>query len=393
MRKGFTLIELLVVIAVVTVLAVTVVVTLNPVELLRQARDSNRTADLASLNKALAIVETEVQGASFGSTSTVYVSIPDSSSTCANLGLPTLPGGYSYACVASTSLTKVDGTGWVPVNLTQISSGSPLSRLPVDPVNTTSTGQYYTYNPGGSWELTAQLEAAKRVIAPGSPHVMRVGSRLGTTPNIRGDMGLVGYWPFDEGSGIVTQDLSGYSNTGTLSGAAWQSAGNCKQGTCLSFGGVTHVNVPDAANLNFGSGSYTISAYINTAGGAYQVAVGKGSGASADNFRAFVTATNEIGLWWGGDAQYYHPFSPAIPLGTWVHAVWGYDAATGKVFYGLNGAYSAATATNHPVSNSLPLKIGRDTNGYNFNGRIDDVRVYSRALSAAEIQAIYNATQ
>lgn len=46
------------------------------------------------------------------------------------------------------------------------------------------------------------------------------------------------------------------------------------------------------------------------------------------------------------------------------------------------------------VSSSLnPLLLGRKPDGYLFDGLIDDVRVYSRALSAAEISAIYNATQ
>jgi len=52
MPKGFTLIELLVVVAIIAVLAVAVVLVLNPVQLIKQARDSTRISDLATLNSA-----------------------------------------------------------------------------------------------------------------------------------------------------------------------------------------------------------------------------------------------------------------------------------------------------------------------------------------------------
>src|SRR3989344_7664261 len=132
-RDSFTLIELLVVIAIVAILSAVVIITLNPAELLKQSRDSNRLSDLNTLNKALALYEVDVVGGTLGATSTVYVSLPDTSATCANLGLPALPSGYQYGCVTETNLRKTDGTGWIPVNLTQISSNTLLGFLPTDP--------------------------------------------------------------------------------------------------------------------------------------------------------------------------------------------------------------------------------------------------------------------
>src|SRR3989344_3113056 len=78
-RASFTLIELLVVIAIVAILSAVVIITLNPAELLKQSRDSNRLSDLNTLNKALALFEVDVVGGSLGSSSTVYVSLPDTS--------------------------------------------------------------------------------------------------------------------------------------------------------------------------------------------------------------------------------------------------------------------------------------------------------------------------
>jgi prepilin-type N-terminal cleavage/methylation domain-containing protein len=162
-RKSFTLIELLVVLALVAILSVVVVMTLNPAELLKQARDSNRLSDLATINTSLNLFSTDLTNGFMGTSSIVYVSIPDNaSSTCGSLGLPTLPAGWNYNCVTSQNLRNTDGTGWIPVNFQRIYSNTPISQLPIDPVNTTSTNSYYTYIAGGSWKLTAvSLESSK----------------------------------------------------------------------------------------------------------------------------------------------------------------------------------------------------------------------------------------
>jgi type II secretory pathway pseudopilin PulG len=161
-RASFTLIELLVVVAVLVVLSAVVLFAINPAELLRQNRDTARLSGLGSLHAALSLLQLEgPENVSFGAPNTVYVSIPDSSPTCANLGLQTLTSGWNYACAPSSTHTRVDGTGWVPVNLTGIPGGSTISSLPVDPLNATRTGTYYTYAGGSSWEVDARLESVK----------------------------------------------------------------------------------------------------------------------------------------------------------------------------------------------------------------------------------------
>src|SRR5512140_2567136 len=94
-RKSFTLIELLIVLALVAILSVVVILTLNPSELIKQARDSTRLSDLSTLNTALGAYNADVNNGFMGTSTVVYVSIPDTTSTCANLGLPSLPAGYS----------------------------------------------------------------------------------------------------------------------------------------------------------------------------------------------------------------------------------------------------------------------------------------------------------
>jgi prepilin-type N-terminal cleavage/methylation domain-containing protein len=189
-RKSFTLIELLVVLALVAILSVVVVVTLNPAELLRQARDSNRLSDLATINTALNLFSTDVTGGFMGTSTVIYVSIPDTSPTCANLGLPAISTStYSYSCVTRENLRHTDGSGWIPVNFGRISSNSPISQLPIDPINTTTSFNYYTYVSGGSWKLSAILEAQKNIsvanldggIAPGA---IEIGTDLNLSSGI-----------------------------------------------------------------------------------------------------------------------------------------------------------------------------------------------------------------
>jgi prepilin-type N-terminal cleavage/methylation domain-containing protein len=104
LRSSFTLIELLIVLAIVTILSVVVIVTLNPAELLRQSRDSNRLSDLATLNSALGMYNTDI-GGSMGSSSVVYISIPDTTSTL------TFQLSTALESVKYQSLMTADGGG------------------------------------------------------------------------------------------------------------------------------------------------------------------------------------------------------------------------------------------------------------------------------------------
>src|ERR1035437_2333444 len=239
MRRGFTLIELLVVIAILAVLAVVVVLTLNPAGLLQEARDSNRISDMATINSALGLSLADNASESLGSANTVYVSVPDTSTTCANLGLPTLPSGYSYHCstAATSTYRRTDGTGWIPVNLSANTFGSSMAQLPQDPVNVTSSRLYYTYETDGlgRYEATTPFESSKYKLGGTSDQisgdggtlasVYEKGSKLGMEPLDYGDPSLVGLWTFDEGTGSVAYDYSGNNATGSWNGTPTGTAG------------------------------------------------------------------------------------------------------------------------------------------------------------------------
>jgi len=158
---GFTLVELLIVIAILAVLAAAVVIVLNPAELLAQARDGERSQDIKTLGDALAILVVDNSSVSLGTYKTVYISIPDTSSTCANItDLPTLPSGWTYNCVTEANLQNTDGTGWLPLDLSSTTGGSPIPSLPIDPTNNAS--YHYSYIPSTStYGLSSNIESVK----------------------------------------------------------------------------------------------------------------------------------------------------------------------------------------------------------------------------------------
>jgi prepilin-type N-terminal cleavage/methylation domain-containing protein len=179
-RKGFTLIELLVVIAIIAILAVVVVLTLNPAELLRQSRDSNRVSDFATLKSALSLyiidnTNSNLASSSFGYAACYLSTIGANATTSTNCG--TFVSSHPSGNVSSTAALyrNNNSTGWLPVNFSQLSYGSPLSSLPIDPTNNAS--YYYAYaattTNGYYFELDTFMES-KKYNASGTNDVVSV---------------------------------------------------------------------------------------------------------------------------------------------------------------------------------------------------------------------------
>lgn len=172
---GFTLIELLVSIGIIAALSTVVIITLNPAELFRQARDTQRVSSLATLNQAINILQASTPDfvSLLGDKHVVYISIPDTESDCRNLNLPALPSNpldppnWTYHCVSSDNLLKTDSNGWLPINFSAVSNIS-LSTLPKDPLNQYNSAEpaqayFYTYATDGlgHYELNAKTESRK----------------------------------------------------------------------------------------------------------------------------------------------------------------------------------------------------------------------------------------
>jgi len=143
MKKGFTLIELIIVIGILAVLATTVVLVLNPAQILAQARDSQRISDLSSVKSAIGLYLATATSTAVGATSA-----GTASTTC------WFGASCNTACSGINTSTAIDGSGWVDVDLRGTTGGSSLSALPLDP-SQTATYQY-TYI-GSSTALTFEL--------------------------------------------------------------------------------------------------------------------------------------------------------------------------------------------------------------------------------------------
>ena len=147
MKKGFTLIELLIVIGILAILATTVVLVLNPAQLLAQARDTQRISDLSTLKSAVAV---------YLSTAT------DPALTAGPYSTANTTCGFGAAACTITTSTVVTGSGWVAIDLTASSGGSPIAVLPIDPTNTaTYQYAYKADNTNKTFELNARLESTK----------------------------------------------------------------------------------------------------------------------------------------------------------------------------------------------------------------------------------------
>jgi len=167
-KQGFTLIELLVVIAIIAVLSVVVILTLNPAALLRQSRDSGRISDLATITTATSLYILDATTPNLASSSFGYPACY-LSSTSGNGTSTTKCGVFASASFATNASTtsalyrSINSTGWIPVDFSKMSAGSPFGSLPVDPQNNSSF--YYAYaatSAGGYYfKLTAWMESRK----------------------------------------------------------------------------------------------------------------------------------------------------------------------------------------------------------------------------------------
>ncbi|MEW6042043.1 MAG: type II secretion system protein [Elusimicrobiota bacterium] len=159
-QKGFTLLELLIVITIIAVLSTILIFVLNPAETLQKSRDTQRMADLSTLKTALSIFMTTQKKPQLDGTAgtandkcdggtaaneELWVSINTTGGGGETITDATPPTGWTQAATSweqgtsATTATLTNGTGWIPVNLGAITGGSPISAMPIDPVNDLST--------------------------------------------------------------------------------------------------------------------------------------------------------------------------------------------------------------------------------------------------------------
>jgi Concanavalin A-like lectin/glucanases superfamily len=211
----------------------------------------------------------------------------------------------------------------------------------------------------------------------------------GGTTGSDGGSGLVGYWKFDDENGNVAVDSSGMGNTGTLTnGPLWTTG---KVGGALSFDGVDDYVDASDANLPIGNSSATLCAWIRTTQTGEIYYLGWGTRSAGNEIVLGMLDNHMTVESWGGSDE----GNTVVNDGNWHHVAGVWNGGSDVTEY-VDGVEQTLTSWlgSIDIISSRHLNIGRLINSsYYFNGAIDEVRVYNRALSAAEVSAIFNATK
>jgi hypothetical protein len=203
--------------------------------------------------------------------------------------------------------------------------------------------------------------------------------------------------------GDYAYDSSPFGNTGTVSGAEWDNGLRTSSGFSygLSFDNYDYVNVPDSSSLDI-TDAVTVEAWIKPARlDVWQSPLEKG----ADNDWAYgfyiEPAGGNIGfeigkegstVTWAGAVA---PVNSYLAVGKWSHIVGTADTATHKVCLYIDGVKvpNEGYISGQINTNSIPFQIGKRSDGGYFEGIIDEVRIYDRALSSSEISSYYAANK
>jgi subtilisin family serine protease len=199
-------------------------------------------------------------------------------------------------------------------------------------------------------------------------------------------VGPLAAYSFNENSGTVLGDSAG-NHDGTIeNGAAWTAG---KYGSALNFDGTDDlVKIADANGLDLSS-SFTLEAWVrpDTLTGGGVLTKGESSGGKLYGYWMNAAYTNgkPTGIA-GNSSGTLKTVSGPVPMsaGAWSHLAFSSDGTTLSLY--INGQLVATEAAVAVSATSSPLKIGTSLWG-NFDGLIDDVRVYDSTLSEARIQA------
>lgn len=214
--------------------------------------------------------------------------------------------------------------------------------------------------------------------------------------------GLVGYWPLDEGTGQVAHDASGNGHDGTLdNGLTWTA--DARMGTgALLFDGVDDRVSIDSFDVVGGDG-ITISCWfkasnLDTPGNDPRM-VSKAIGGNNEDHWFMLSSSREGGIKIlrfrlrtdGVTAEKKAHPDGTIELDVWIHAAVIWDGSTMLIYKNGVQVGSMPKAGNLDVDPSVNMAIGNQPDGAEnrpFDGIIDDVAIWNRALTVAEIAEV-----
>ncbi|HEY7705952.1 MAG TPA: LamG-like jellyroll fold domain-containing protein [Gaiellaceae bacterium] len=237
--------------------------------------------------------------------------------------------------------------------------------------------------PNGPHTITATARDVSGNSTQSSPVSVTVANTGPTFPP-----SLVAAYPFAETSGTTTADVTGNGNTGTLSGPTRTAAG--RHGAALTFDGTNDwVTVADAPELDLTTG-LTLETWVRpTQGGGWRTLLLKENGSTlAYGLYSSASGGTPMAIVYTGGSQQKLSGPSALPVNTWTHLAATYDGTQLRLY--VNGVQRAIKAVTGSIPNaSGVLRMGGNNVWRSewFRGDLDEVRVYNRALSQAEIEA------
>ncbi len=258
------------------------------------------------------------------------------------------------------------------------------------------------YSEAGLWNYT-EIGRRRTFVRSAEPAVVSLS--FGPPLSEEKAPGPIVYLNFDEGFGTTAYDSTGYGNNGTITGATWVQNG--KSGRALDFNGSSnYVTLNSGSSLNI-TGDMTVSAwaYFDVYDDTSTI-VSKWGDGGVTNFSwllfANLWATGRIDFLVSGNGSTYSTVSSAAGVATantWHHIVGVYDAGTSIKLY-VDGVLTNTNSSSIPASmniSTMPVAIGIDyDNGSvetpyrHFDGKIDEVRIYDRALDEDGVRQLYN---
>lgn len=196
--------------------------------------------------------------------------------------------------------------------------------------------------------------------------------------------GMVAYYKFDDGSGSNAINSIGGSTATLVNSPSWVGG---KSGTALSFNSANYVNCGESG-IVFGTNPHTYVAWINSPAfsSSLNYIVATGNSATGQQSGIAIRDTGKFAL-----SAYSSPIvyfnNPTFQANAWQHVAMVYDGEYANLY--VNGTFveRQAIALNTTVGKCrIAANVG---NTPNFNGTIDEVMIFNRALLAGEIRLLY----
>jgi hypothetical protein len=200
--------------------------------------------------------------------------------------------------------------------------------------------------------------------------------------------GLVAHYPFNGNS----VDESDSGNHAGVNGARFAKDKQGKSNRAYAFDGDDTIVIPE--NMSFEEDAHTLSLWINSQPTEQltqdAVLIAKdGNRRGQRQWQLNGKRDKRIGtVLWGADGSVALHSKSLYQIGGWTHVLQTWDGKTLKLY--MNGVMDAQTKAAGPLATGdSPVIIGK-LGVFAFKGLIDDVRIYNRALSAAEVKALYD---